>query len=217
MHGFACALEHGLGVRLTRSTIRLRHRERTRILGRRHVQPQAHQRQLGVRHLGRSVQKCIRETLVCERAVAVAHAAADVARVRCVTGGSTEQANVALESGSPGEGSGLYGERHRRRLDGAQVDHPARRVAIERRGGSADHLDTAYRLEVEVVDGRLAVGQRERHAVAQNADAARAECRAGAKPANGDAGILCGIGAVGDGDARQQRQRLLDERMRLSR
>ena len=62
-----------------------------------------------------------------------------------------------------------------RRSRRTNIDDAAARIAVERRRRTAYGLDPAHRFEIEIVHRCLAVGERERHSVTQDANAADAE------------------------------------------
>jgi hypothetical protein len=183
-------LRDGGGVGLLRIRISLRAGQRPGILGDRHVHAHADQRELCPRELGGRADERVRQLLAAVLAIAVAVGVADVAHVRDTAGRAAEQPRVALEAIRAGKRPKLRGERRGGRLAGTQIDDTARRVAVERRRRAANDLDAVDGLQIHVIDRRLPVGERERHAVAKNANAPRAELRSRAEPADRHASVL---------------------------
>src|SRR5689334_4706753 len=100
---------------------------------------------------------------------------ADVALIEERVGRSPERAGQPARAVVSDPGAYLRFNRPKRRHRGAQIDDAATGVAVESRRRAANHLDSAHRFEIQVVERSLAVGQGERHAVAQDADAADAK------------------------------------------
>ena len=96
-----------------------------------------------------------------------------------------------------------------------QRDHAARRVAVERRERTAQHLDAFDRIEQEMRHLALPVGHRGRNAVAVDAQSAHAEARAAALPSNRNLQILGLILAIPHQHSRHAFQRFAELRCRL--
>ena len=106
--------------------------------------------------------------------------------------------------------------RPRRGVFGEDLDHAARRVAVERREGTAQHLDAIGRAEVDVRDLALAVGEGRRNAVDVEAHAADAEGRARAEAAHRDLHVLRVVLAVAREQARDAAEALGDVDLRAA-
>ena len=102
-------------------------------------------------------------------------------------------------------------------IGGPNVDDPTSGISIEGRRTAAHHFDATDGFEVEIVNGGLAVWERQGDAIAEHSNPAHAKRRARAKAANGDSGVLRWIVAVGDREPRNQPQRVVQREMPLSR
>jgi hypothetical protein len=101
-------------------------------------------------------------------------------------------------------------EGRRGRHIGSEVDDAPGRVAIEGGRRSPDDLDRSDRLEIDVIDGCLAVGKGERDAIAQHPDATDTERRARAEATDGDPRILSRVVPVRDRDPGDEEESLIE-------
>src|SRR6185312_3015399 len=103
------------------------------------------------------------------------------------------------------------------RVLGEDRNHAARRVAVQRREGTAQDLDARRRQQAEAAGLSLPVRHRDRDAILVKPYAAHAELRARAEAARADLQILRVVLAVRREDARNAHQRLgqVDLRLRI--
>ena len=92
-----------------------------------------------------------------------------------------------------------------------EEDHPARTVPVQGGRGAAERFNPPQRPDVEVVQGRLAVGKGGGDPVNEDLDAAHAELRAGPEAPDGDPLALRRVVAVLHPHAGQPVQYFLDE------
>ena len=126
------------------------------------------------------------------------------------------QAVVHRQTGAPeGTGAGFEeavaagvtagtGLRQAAALAGVEAQHAAGGRAVERGRRTAQDFDAFGGAEVKGVQARLPVGQRRRHVVDENADAADAEVRSRAEAADGNAQVLGEVVAVQGKHARHR-------------
>src|SRR3954462_8333134 len=108
-------------------------------------------------------------------AVAVALGVGAIGLVAECVGGSADFSHDACVAEAAVPDSSRSRERNGGRAGAPDVDYPTTSVAVQRRRATAQHLDSPDRLEIEIIDGCLAIGQSQRDSVAKNPNSAHAK------------------------------------------
>ena len=134
----------------------------------------------------------------------------EVALIPNRAGGASGGARPSLETVAPTVSRDATSDGIDWRIGRANFDDASGSVAVQRAGAPANDLDPTDRLEIEIVDRRLTIGKRERHAVAHDANAANTERRSRTETADRDARILSRVRSVCDGHAGHREQHLIE-------
>ena len=92
------------------------------------------------------------------------------------------------------------------------LEHPTRRIPIQRTGRPSHHLGAPDGLQVNEIDRRLPIGERQGNAVTHHANPADAERRARTESTHRQARILGWIVPIGDRESRDIHEHLRQRR-----